>query len=107
MTLSRTLLAATALLGLGGGLAQAQEAFTVAGTGENFAVSYAPGYTGNILGGGFATVADAGQNTRIVYADTTLGRKASGIPVLTGGQEGTVIYLPAPATPMALAANQR
>ncbi|MXP62303.1 hypothetical protein E0493_02920 [Roseomonas sp. M0104] len=107
MTASRTLFAAAALLGMSGTLAQAQDALTVTGTGENFAVSYAAEHTGNILGGGFAKVVDQGRNSRIVYADPALGQKASGLPVFTGGQEGAVVYLPAPAAPLTMADNRR
>lgn len=104
MNTPRTLLAAAALLGLAG-TAQAQDTIQVVGQGENFAVRYAPEYGGNILGGGFVREVALGQNSRILYADQGIGQKAPGIPTFVGGQNGEVVYLPAPAARMSVASR--
>ncbi|MDJ0390636.1 hypothetical protein QMO56_21205 [Roseomonas sp. E05] len=99
MTITRSLLAAIALVGLAGA-AQAQD-LAVTNRGENFAVQYDPSYTGNILGGGYARFTQLGRETQITYADPTLGKHAAGIPVDLGGSHGEVVYLPqAPASSM-------
>ncbi|MBC9207593.1 hypothetical protein IBL26_12180 [Roseomonas aerophila] len=95
---ARTLLAATALLSLSAFGASAQEPFRVTGRGENFAVEYAPGYTGNIVGGGAAPHVASGDTTQADYAHPVYEHAAPGIPTFRGGREGDVVYLPAPAT---------
>jgi len=96
MTRSRTLLAAAALLGLSGASALAAP-LTVTNQGENFAVSYADDYTGNILGGGMVRTEGKGRNLQIFYDDPQFARRAPGLPVFVGGSQGDVAYLPAPA----------
>ncbi|HWL84125.1 MAG TPA: hypothetical protein VNR89_24470 [Roseomonas sp.] len=99
MTMTRSLLAAIALLGLAGA-AQAQD-LTVTNQGENFEVQYDPSYTGNIVGGGYARFTQLGQNTTVAYADPSLGNHAPGIPVDLGGSHGEIAYLPqGPASTM-------
>lgn len=106
MTIRNTLLAALALLGLGGA-AQAREPFVVTGQGEEFAVQYDPAYTGNIVGGGYAAFVGNGHESQIVYADPTIGRRAPGIPVMIGGEHAEIAYLPQTGGASLLAARQR
>jgi hypothetical protein len=77
---------------------------TVTGTGENFAVAYAPDYTGNIVGGGVVASETRGKDNRVVYAQANHAM-TSGIPVFTGGSEGNVAYLAAPSATATLAAR--
>ncbi|MXP65075.1 hypothetical protein E0493_17145 [Roseomonas sp. M0104] len=98
MTITRSLFAALALLGLAGA-AQAQD-LTVTDRGENFAVQYDPSYTGNIVGGGYARFAQLGQNTTIAYADPSIGNRAPGTPVDLGGHSDVVYLQQAPAATM-------
>ena len=98
----RALLATGALLGLTA-TAQARDAFSVTGMGENFAVEYAPGYSGNIVGGGSATQRSSGESGQILYSDATAARRTAGVPTFVGGNEGDVVYQPVPVrgtTPM-------
>ena len=104
MNAIRILLPAAALLGFAT-LAQAQEPFTVASQGESFAVEYAADYRGNILGGGVAHFEGQGRNATVRYADPTLGRRAAGLAVDRGGQNGDVVYLPLPQRASTLAAR--
>lgn len=104
MSAFRTLLAATALLGAASAAASAAP-LTVTSQGENFAVEYAPDYTGNIVGGGFVRLQGNNQSLRIIHDDASFARQASGIPVFTGGSEGHVAYLPASGASNTLAAR--
>jgi hypothetical protein len=94
MSSFRTLLAAAALVGFSGAAALATP-LTVTGTGENFAVAYAPDYTGNIVGGGVVRVTGNGESQQIAHLDRRFAQQPAGIPVFVGGSEGTVAYLPA------------
>jgi hypothetical protein len=94
MSSFRTLLAAAALVGFSGAAALATP-LTVTGTGENFAVAYAPSYTGNIVGGGVVASETRGKDNRVAYAQANHSM-TSGIPVFVGGSEGNVAYLGAP-----------
>jgi hypothetical protein len=96
MTPIRILLAATAMMGMSSLGAQAEEPFHVTGQGENFAVEYAPGYTGNIVGGGTSPRTSSGDAGQAEYAIPTNGIAAPGIPTFRGGREGDVVYIPAP-----------
>ncbi|EHL98822.1 hypothetical protein HMPREF9946_03466 [Acetobacteraceae bacterium AT-5844] len=72
----------------------AEPAFHVTGKGENFAVEYDPGYTGNIVGGGDRIARQlTGDATQAEYANP-VARQAPGTPVFRGGREGDVVYLP-------------
>ncbi|MFD1109939.1 hypothetical protein [Pseudoroseomonas ludipueritiae] len=104
MSTFRTLLAATALLGAASAAASAAP-LTVTNQGENFAVSYAPGYTGNIVGGGFVRLEGNNRSLRIIHEDASFARQAAGIPVFTGGSEGNVAYLPTSGASNTLAAR--
>ncbi|HWL80981.1 MAG TPA: hypothetical protein VNR89_08510 [Roseomonas sp.] len=104
MTRSRTLLAAAALLGLSGASALAAP-LVVTNQGENFAVTYADDYTGNIVGGGTVRTEGNSRNLRIIYDDAQFARRPAGLPVFRGGSEGDVAYLPAPAVHGLMAAR--
>jgi hypothetical protein len=93
MSSFRTLLAAAALLGLSGATAFATP-LTVVSQGENFLVQYDAGYTGNIVGGGTVRIAGQGESQVIAYSDPSFTNRSAGIPVFTGGSEGSVAYLP-------------
>jgi hypothetical protein len=97
----RTLLAALLVAGAAGA-AQAQEPFQVTGRGENFAVEYAPDYTGNIVGGGEVLTTTTGKDPRVVYADPNVSQTA-GIPSFTGGSQGDVVYTAPAAAPAMMA----
>ncbi|MBO1080211.1 hypothetical protein [Roseomonas haemaphysalidis] len=73
----------------------AQEA--VINQGEQFHVSYPAGYTGNIVGGGDTVTVTSGRYPQVTYTGA-FHENSAGIPVFTGGSEGGVAYLPAPAT---------
>jgi hypothetical protein len=103
MSSIRTLLAAAALVGLSGATAFATP-LTVVNQGENFAVEYDAGYTGNIVGGGTVRVAGQGESQVIAYSDPGFANRSAGIPVFTGGSEGSVAYLPV-ASSAAMAAR--
>ncbi|RMI17071.1 hypothetical protein EBE87_24105 [Pseudoroseomonas wenyumeiae] len=103
MTSFRTLLAATALLGLSGATAFAAP-LNVVNQGENVSVEYDAGYTGNIVGGGAVRVAGQGESQMIAYSAPSFAHRSAGIPVFTGGSEGGVAYLPA-ASSAAMAAR--
>jgi hypothetical protein len=102
MSALRTLLAATALLGAASATATAAP-LAVTSQGENFAVDYAPDYTGNIVGGGFVRTEGNNRSLRIIHQDPSFARQAAGIPVFTGGSEGNVAYLPASRASSSLA----
>ncbi|MDJ0386922.1 hypothetical protein QMO56_02245 [Roseomonas sp. E05] len=104
MTRFPTFLAAAALLGLSGASALAAP-LTVTNQGENFAVTYADDYTGNILGGGLVQVEGRGRNLQIIYDDARFARRPAGFPVFLGGSEGDVAYLPTPTASGLLAAR--
>jgi hypothetical protein len=88
----RTLLAAAALIGASSTAFAAP--LTVVNQGESFAVEYAEGYTGNIVGGGAVRVAGQGESQQIAHLDGRFVEQTAGIPVFVGGSEGTVAYLP-------------
>jgi hypothetical protein len=73
------------------GLAQAQM-LTVTGTGENFAVEYGAGHSGNIVGGGAVELRGGAQDGLIVYRDASFAQRG-GIAMDPGG-EGQLVYLP-------------
>jgi hypothetical protein len=77
--------------------AAAAAPLTVTGTGENFAVEYAPGYIGSIVCGGAVRVIGNGngKSQQIAHLDRRFAQQPAGIPVFVGGSEGTVAYLPA------------
>jgi predicted secreted protein len=102
MSSIRTLLAAAALVGLSGATAFATP-LTVVSQGENFSVQYDAGYTGNIVGGGTVRIAGQGESQVIAYSDPSFANRSAGIPVFTGGSEGSVAYLPADASASQLA----
>lgn len=104
MSAFRTLLAATALLGAASAAATAAP-LAVTSQGENFAVDYAPDYTGNIVGGGFVRLEGNNQSLRIIHQDDRFARQAAGTPVFTGGSEGSVAYLPTSGASNTLAAR--
>ena len=104
MSALRTLFAATALLGAASAAASAAPLAT-ATQGESFAVAYAPGYAGNIVGGGFVRLEGNSRSLRIIHEDASFAHQAAGIPVFTGGSEGNVAYLPAGTANSALAAR--
>jgi hypothetical protein len=83
--------------------ALAAEPFTVFSQGENFSVTYAPGYTGNIVGGGTVISTGGGKDTTVRYARPNHVASV-GIPVFQGGSEGDVAYI-APQSTGALAAK--
>ncbi|MBO1073139.1 hypothetical protein [Roseomonas marmotae] len=62
--------------------------------GEQVAVEYPPGHTGNIVGGGATRTEGNGESLHIHHEDAAFARPAPGIPVFTGGSEGDVTYLP-------------
>jgi hypothetical protein len=93
-----SLAAAAALLGFSAAAASAAEPITVLSQGENFAVSYAPGYEGNVLGGGAVRVEGQGESQRIAYADGSLARRVPGLAVQVGGGNGDIVYLPLAAS---------
>lgn len=66
---------------------------TVNGTGENFSVSYAPSYTGNIVGGGTVRLLGNGESLQVQYENNRFAHRAAGIPVFQGGSEGDIAYL--------------
>ena len=101
MNAIRTLLSALVIAGAAGA-AQAQEPFQVTSQGENFAVEYAPGYTGNVVGGGEVVRTTTGKNPRVVYADPNVSQSV-GIPSFTGGSQGNVVYTAPAATPSLMA----
>jgi hypothetical protein len=89
----RNALLSAALLTAGlAGAASAAEPFRVMSQGENFSVDYSNNFN-NIVGGGYAKATGGGQDVRITYADPTIGNKAPGIPVFTGGSQGGVAYI--------------
>ncbi len=92
--LAAALLATGLALGTSG-TAHAQGA--VVNQGEQFHVSYPAGYTGNIVGGGDTVTVTAGRFPQVTYTGA-FHEASAGIPVFTGGSEGGVAYLPAPAT---------
>ncbi|RKK03941.1 hypothetical protein EBE87_03435 [Pseudoroseomonas wenyumeiae] len=100
----RTLLAATALLGAASAAASAAP-LAVINQGESFAVEYAAGYAGNIVGGGFVRLEGNNRSLRIIHEDPSFARRAVGIPVFTGGSEGDVAYLPVGSANSSLAAR--
>ncbi|MFC7553386.1 hypothetical protein ACFQU7_15720 [Pseudoroseomonas wenyumeiae] len=104
MSALRTLLAATALLGAASAAASAAP-LAVINQGESFAVEYAPGYAGNIVGGGFVRLEGNNRSLRIIHEDPSFARRAAGIPVFTGGSEGNVAYLPIGSASSTLAAR--
>lgn len=91
MSASRTLLAAAALLGLVG-TAQARD-LVVNDNGENFSVSYAADYIGNVVGGGAVRTQGNGNTLAIIYEDERFTQAAEGTPVDRGGSNGEVAYL--------------
>jgi hypothetical protein len=101
MNTIRTLLAALLVAGAAGA-AQAQEPFQVTGNGENFAVEYAPGYTGNIVGGGVLRDTTTGKDPRAIYTAPNVSQTA-GIPSFTGGSQGDVVYTPVGVAPALMA----
>jgi hypothetical protein len=63
--------------------------------GEQLHVPYAPGHTGNIVGGGSVTVLYQGaRESTIIHHDDAFTFAADGTPVDTGGRAGEVVYLP-------------
>ncbi|HWL82447.1 MAG TPA: hypothetical protein VNR89_15975 [Roseomonas sp.] len=107
MSTSRILLGAAALLGLAGAV-PARASLEAVTQGESFANQYAPEFRGNIVGGGFARETMPGDNSTILYADSTIGRRAPGTPVFVGGHNGDVAYLTTPASmPVSRASRQR
>jgi hypothetical protein len=92
--LAAAILAAGLALGATSTL-HAQEA--VVNQGEQFRVTYPAGYTGNIVGGGETVTVTAGRYPQVNYTGA-FHEASAGIPVFTGGTEGGVAYLPAPAT---------
>lgn len=67
---------------------------TILGQGENFAVEYAPGYSGNVVGGGHVRVFRNGENLEVQHHDDRFAMRSPGIPFFTGGSEGSIVYLP-------------
>jgi opacity protein-like surface antigen len=90
--LRNTLLAAAVLAT---GLAAAAQAQQVISQGESFSVTYPPGYTGNIVGGG-EVLQTVGESPRVIYASPQHSAPPPGMPFDQGGQGGEVVYLPAP-----------
>jgi hypothetical protein len=76
------------------GAAHAQD-LQVINQGEQFAVEYPAGYTGNIVGGGVTRVASQGENVQIAHLDSRFAQQPAGIPVFVGGSEGSIAYVPA------------
>jgi hypothetical protein len=103
MTAFRSLFAAAALMGAAANASAAL--LTVTGTGENFAVAYASGSTGTIVGGGAVRVTGNGESQQIAHLDHRFAQQPAGIPVFVGSSEGTVAYLPA-QNPTQLLANR-
>jgi hypothetical protein len=93
MTNLRTLAAALAFFGAAAATASAAP-LTVSGNGDTFAVQYDSAYTGNIVGGGFVATEGNNNTLRIIRQDDGFARSAAGIPVFTGGSDGSVAYLP-------------
>ncbi|EHL99655.1 hypothetical protein HMPREF9946_02999 [Acetobacteraceae bacterium AT-5844] len=63
----------------------------VTGQGENFSVTYGPGHTGNVVGGGIVEVGSKNDPRR--YLDPSYARSAPGLPDDQGGQNGDVVYI--------------
>jgi hypothetical protein len=92
MNAFRTLLAAAALAASTAAASAAP--LTVLNQGESFAVQHDPSYTGNIVGGGFVRTEGNNQTLTIHYSNPDFAHRTAGVPVFTGGSEGTVVYLP-------------
>jgi hypothetical protein len=92
-----TLVAAMAIVGVGGVDAVAREPVQMY-QGESFSQQYAPGFTGNIVGGGTSPRTYSGDATQADYALPNRVRAAPGIPTFRGGPEGDIEYLPVPAS---------
>lgn len=94
----RSLFGALALT-ISAGMAQAQM-LTITGNGENFALDYGPGHTGNIVGGGPVTLTGGAQDGLILYQDTSFAQRRGGIARDMGGGS-PLVYLPqVPASTM-------
>lgn len=91
MSKTRNLFGALALT-ISAGMAQAQM-LTITGTGENFAVEYAPDHVGNIVGGGPVTLTGGAQDGLILYQDMSFAQRRAGIARDMGG-ESPLVYLP-------------
>jgi hypothetical protein len=92
-----TLVAAIAILGIGGVDAAAQQSVQMS-QGESFSVQYLPSFTGNIVGGGTSPRTYSGDATNAEYGVPNVVRAAPGIPSYRGGPEGDIEYLPVPAS---------
>jgi hypothetical protein len=92
-----TLVAIIAIMGISGVGAAAREPVQVY-QGESFSTQYAPGFTGNIVGGGTLPRTYSGDASQADYAVPNFSRTAPGIPTFRGGAEGDIEYLPVPAS---------
>ncbi len=73
------------------------------GSGESASVDYGPGPRGNIVGGGIALMDSEGENTSVTYRETVHGQEPVRARAVGGGEDVSVIYVPASATALTVA----
>jgi hypothetical protein len=103
-------LALAASFSLGAAQASAAEGVLyprTVGSGESASIDYGPGPHGNIVGGGVALISGGGEDTTITYQGPVQTQEPMWARAVGNGEDLAVVYSPARASMLTVAAARQ